>query len=727
MTTLTKAGTVDESSTATEMAIDAPLETLDSLPALARAVSGAYAHSRRAAIAEPASAFEIEAITEQNGHGKVQAPDDAIELALPATAAGVRLIREELRLDVDGRYPQRVVSGTIKALLNQRLHWIARLTPAGTNTWSGPIFYKEGTGSLLRQTSVRVVVTGTSAATRVAKVTFYGPGGTVTRAYKWSRAAFRDVEFEFDCQQGQVATTAISTHAHPNRPAGLPAETLSLATVYARAGFRVTKSSGDTVVPSSGAGADTRWSDQEMHDAMQLHWSRFQNAAQWSLWVFWARQHIQGNSLGGIMFDDIGPNHRQGTAIFNQSFIATPPPGDPNPAAWVQRMLFWTAAHEMGHAFNLAHSWQKSLGTPWIPLADEPEARSFMNYPYNVAGGQSAFFANFAYRFSNPELLFLRHAPETFVQMGNADWFDHHGFEQAETTPEADFELTVRMNRKTPQLAFMEPAVVELKLKNVSGRPQVIESGRMRSLDAITVIVKRHGAPAKRWRPYAHYCVEPGLGTLDAGSSLYEPLFIGAGTSGWLIDEPGRYLVQVALHLNDRDVVSNALEFRVCPPHGYDEEAVAQDLFTDSVGRIINFGGSTALEDGNDALREVAERLDDAHPAAIHARYALGSPLASATKKVVASDDRAEGNGHGAGFAIQSVRPQKAGRELVESALTADMQAAARTFGHIGFRRRVERFADALPKAEGKAVRASMVAALRERGVPVSILEQDDS
>ena len=38
----------------------------------------------------------------------------------------------------------------------------------------------------------------------------------------------------------------------------------------------------------------------------------------------------------------------------------------------------------------------------------------------------------------------MRHAPASFVQMGNADWFDHHGFEQAETTPEPDFELTVR-------------------------------------------------------------------------------------------------------------------------------------------------------------------------------------------------------------------------------------------------------------------------------------------
>jgi hypothetical protein len=703
---------------------EAPFAALDA-EAVGRSLSGVYLLNRRAAVAEPAAAIEIsEGAEGTNGEGRLAYAQDLTEPA-GAAAPGIRLVREQLNLDVDGRYPQRVVSGTIKSLLNSRLHWIARLKQTGPNQWAGPIFYKKGTASLLTQTSVKVAVIGVAPATRVAKVTYSGPGGIVTRTYKYSRAWFRTVEFEYDCQQGQVATTKIQTHAHPNRPASLPSEELSLEDAYTRAGFRVTKSGGDTIVPTTGAGADAQWSDQEMHDAMQLHWSRFQNAAQWALWVFWARQHVSGTSLGGVMFDDIGPNHRQGTAIFNESFIAAPPPGDPNPAAWVKRMLFWTAAHEMGHAFNLAHSWQKSLGTPWIPLADEPEARSFMNYPFRVSGGQSTFFSNFAYRFSNPELLFMRHAPEQFVQMGNADWFDNHGFEQAETTPEADFALTVRMNRDKPQLAFMEPAIVELKLENVSGRPQIIEAGRMASMDAVTLIVKRKDRPAKQWKPFAHYCVEPGFQTLEPGASLYESLFIAAGTSGWLIDEPGTYLVQAALHLNDRDVVSNPLYIRVTPPRSFDEEAVAQDMFTDSVARIVNFGGSQVLDDGNDALREVAERLDDAHPAAIHARYALGSPQVLATKQVVAADS-AEGNGHGA-IAIKSSKPKKEGRELVGSALEADMQAAAETFGHIGFRRRVEAYADALArqdqKAEAKAVRKQMATTLRKRGVPSEYLE----
>ena len=50
--------------------------------------------------------------------------------------------------------------------------------------------------------------------------------------------------------------------------------------------------------------------------------------------------------------------------------------------------------------------------------------RSFMNYPTKVPGGQTSFFSDFAYRFSEQELLFMRHAPERFVQKGNASWFE---------------------------------------------------------------------------------------------------------------------------------------------------------------------------------------------------------------------------------------------------------------------------------------------------------------
>src|SRR5262245_42451579 len=335
---------------------------------------------------------------------------DPVPLPAPGAISPVPIfiLREELRLDIDGRYPQMVASGTSLSGLVMKIHWIANLQVQGPNHWSGSIWYKDGAVATFPYTAVDIHVARGFLLPVSATVTLSGGGMPRTLTYPYVSPYFHPIEFEYDCAARTTAATTVKTGDHPDRPAGLPSETLTLDTVYQRAGFEVKNSGGNNVVPLSLSGADSKWSNQEMHDAMQVYWSRFAPKAQWSVWVFFAALHEMGTGLGGIMFDDIGPNQRQGTAIFGNSFIAQAPAGDPNPAAWVSRMRFWTAAHEMGHSFNLAHAWQKSLGTPWIPLNDEPAAFTFMNYPYRVPPGpENVFFQNFEYRFSDSELLFL--------------------------------------------------------------------------------------------------------------------------------------------------------------------------------------------------------------------------------------------------------------------------------------------------------------------------------
>jgi hypothetical protein len=638
--------------------------------------------------------------------------------------------REELRVDVDRHYPQNTVSGTIFAGLTERLHWIAAVTPSGPNQWSGAIWYKEGTASALPYTHIQVTATRSLVpAQRRVTVRYSGGGASeLVRTYTFQSTYYHPVEFEFDHVQGTTTTTQIDTAAHPNRPATLPSETLTIENVYRRAGFDVSISGNGGAVPLVGAGADNVWSDTEMHDAMQSYWSRFANVPQWALWVFFAARHEEGASLGGIMFDSIGANHRQGTAIFNESFISNPPAGDPAPAAWVQRMRFWTACHEMGHAFNLAHSWQKShppqWGTPWMPLSNEPEARSFMNYPYNVAGGQTAFFADFAYRFSDQELLFMRHAPARFVQMGNADWFDDHGFEQAETSPEPNFHLELRVNRPKAIFEFLEPIMVELKLTNISGEPQVVETSLLGETDHMTVILKKDGAPARQWLPFAQYCRKSAKAVLEPGESRYEPLFVGAGRNGWDLAEPGMYTVQLAIRHGGEDLVSNQLRVRIAPPHGYDEEYIAQDFLSEGVGRVLAFDGSREMSRANDVLQETAAKLPDRR-VAHHALVALAKPLASDGKMLALPDKdgaaqmacAAEAGGK---IKVAKARPDQARKQLA-AALMKEEHVAAETLGHIEYRAYVDQFSDWLA-AQGDAsaaakCQASLLSTLKERKV----------
>ena len=682
------------------------------------------------------NALEVEVLPDAVADGVIAdgaVADDAAEAALSEPAAkpgaAIKGASGELHLDVDGLYPQMLASGTLRFSLTSKVSWIAKLAAAGANKYTGSIVYKDPPSSAsFPYTKVRILVTpGATPSTRRAAVRFIGPGNANRLLrFTFKSRYFHPVDFEFDSVTGEAPTLSVSTCAHPNRPASLPCENLTAQDVFRRAGFRVTTSPAGTV-PLSGAGPGAAWSEQEMHDAMQVHWSHFSSQARWALWVLFAAVSEDGPSLGGIMFDDIGAQHRQGCAIFNDSFIAQPPPGDPNPGAWVQRMIFWTACHEMGHCFNLAHSWQKSLGTAWIPLADEPLAGSFMNYPFRVPGGQSAFFADFAYRFSDQELMFLRHAPSRFVQMGNAAWFDHHGFENAEVSPEPTFRLELRANRDRPLFEFMEPPRLELKLTNVSGEPQLVDRRVLEMSDAMAAVVKRDGHEAYLLRPYIQRCWQPERVVLEPGGSFYAPLLAATGSRGWTIDEPGRYTVQVGLEIGDEQVVSNPLGLRVAPPRGYEEELLAQEYFTDDVGRVVALQGSRVLEHGNDVLREVAERFGDTR-AALHARLALGNSVGRDHKRLVPDDESPVGF-----TVVQQDGDPDAGRELMRSALLEDPDKAVETFGHIGYKARVERFSDWLAghdeQIEARESQETLYEALsrhkvKGRGVREDVLEE---
>jgi Metallo-peptidase family M12B Reprolysin-like len=658
------------------------------------------------------------------------APSPAVLPVLSGTYAEVMPNRGEFRLDVDGANPQMTASGDVVNGLTDRLHWVAKIAPIGeADEWQGDIWYRDGTDALVLQTSVHIIVDRT-VSQREAKVRFSGGGlPDVTRVYRRTSAFFHPVEFEFDAVEGTTALTAIDSCAHPNKPLDLPCERLTIETVFRRAGFDVSVTPSVTV-PLAAAGADRRWSNTEMHDAMQQYWSHFSSSAHWALWVLFASLHEDGSSLGGIMFDSIGANQRQGTAIFNDAFISQAPAGDQAPAAWVQRMRFWTACHEMGHGFNLAHSWQETAGESWIPLKDEPEGRTFMNYPYRVQGGQTAFFSDFAYRFSDQELLFMRHGPERFVEMGAAPWFDNHGFSQAESYPEPKFKVEIRVNRPDATFEFMEPCTLEVKLTNVTDEPQLVSERVIRDADRMTVITKKQGQPARQWHPFAQYCYKARHVVLEAGASIYESLFVGAGRNGWDLAEPGRYAVQAVVQIGSEDFVSNQLAVRVKPPRNYDEENLAQDLFTDDVGRVLAFEGSRVLGQANDMLREVATRFSD-RPVANHALVALGWPLMRDSKVLKLPAKQQSGMEPaadvGGQIAVVKAQPDQ-GKKDMTTALFSEPERAAQTLGHIDYKSYADELSHSLAgsgdKKAAAKIQGDLLAVLQARKVAPHVLAQ---
>jgi hypothetical protein len=643
-----------------------------------------------------------------------------------ATEAGFLFRTEELRVDVDGLFPTMTVSGTVSGLFTGRLTWIARVTRQPDGSYAGPITYRDGTTALRPQANVSVYLHGLPfgpPSLRLAEARFSGgPTPDVVVWYRWAQAYFRDVAFEYDTVSDATSVTTYNPTSHPNHPPSVPNTTLSLESAYARLGIRVTKTGGDSIVDISEAGANTTWSDQEMHDAMEAHWSRWKDAPQWAVWVLFARMHDMGPSLGGIMFDDIGPAQRQGCAIFSDSFISQAPAGEANPGPWVQRMKFWTAAHEIGHTFNLAHSWQESLGTPWIPLLDEPAALSYMNYPYRYPAGLDAFFSLFEFTFSTNELLFLRHAPERFVEQGAELWFVNHGFEddafeQVRKNSSGPLELAARVHR-APRYEFLEPVVMELRLKNTSSTACTIDANALAG-NGVAIVVQKEGAPPRRWLPFKGICAAPQPKVLQPGEAIYAPVFLSASTSGWLVSDPGTYRIYAAAQAGGSMALSRPLQITVGRPASSEAEQMAGDVFTRQVAHTLAFGGSRVLTGANDTLREVIGRLPSSR-LATHARAALGAPLAEAGKVLVLASD-----GEGETIALRDARPQEASTLLGES--LGDFSAAADSLGHIGVTSYARKLAAALGEEGNTEAQQAFVSnaadTLASRGVRPDVVQ----
>ncbi len=639
-------------------------------------------------------------------------------IAKPGTFP-LNLLSITVRVDVDRFLPQQRISIEARRLFPaSSAHLIAEVTSdacLGLNhrRIKASVVYRHGSAALLPADQLVFEAKRGAVGLQYANYQLTVINAGVSKTYPlsfWSQY-FDEVEFEVDQVAGtNNVTTSYQTHSHPNRSADLPNETLNLTNVFQRAGFNATLSPHPSTIPVTAAGANATWSDSEMHNAMVTYWQRFANKPQWAMWVLFAARHDSGHSLGGVMFDDIGANHRQGTAIFTNSFIQDVPAGETNAAAWRQRMVFWTAVHEMGHAFNLAHSWQKALGVPqgapgnpWLPLANEPEARSFMNYPYFVSGGQSAFFSNFRFRFSDDELVFMRHAPRSFVQMGNNNWFDQHGFEAAPAHTESGWQLEIRSNKARPSFSFMEPVWLELKLKNIAEQPQLLDADLLQDGQHFSLVIQREGGVAKFWRPMITRCHQAHQDAIAAGSAIYGSHNISCTSSGWLIDEPGFYQVQAAIDLGHAVVRSNLLRIYVVASGSAEEHQLAPDYFTEDVGRVLSFGGAPALTAATEVLQELEQSCPQS-AAALHARWALNAPAIRAYKTLGYSKT-------GAGFSCST--PNSKAAERLRKLLTSDVQQVANSMGNIHYYAAVRELADCFRQADDKKA----AKALLEQGV----------
>ena len=230
----------------------------------------------------------------------------------------------------------------------------------------------------------------------------------------------------------------------------------------------------------------------------------------------------------------------------------------------------------------------------------------------------------------------------------------------------------------------------KLKLTNATARPQIVDEHVLDVDQGLVVIITKKGEPTRQLLPIARHCRAASQKVLQPEESIYAPMLASMGPNGWNISDPGTYGIQVCLHLpSGEDILSNELRIVVEPARTTEDETIAQDYFTEDVGRVIALEGSRVLDAATDTLAEIADKFRHRR-VAVHANLVLGVPLAT-EYKVLSRDSKHDDQP----FRIEALpaRPAEAKDRLV-SALSGDPTRSAESFGHVtlqGIRRPAHR------------------------------------
>lgn len=434
--------------------------------------------------------------------------------------------------------------------------------------------------------------------------------------------------------------TSYKLDSHPHKPLELEG-TQTIKNTFQGVGFDVDLNPDGTVFPMvsmalASSENRNRWSNREMHNAMNEYWLRKPNESKWAMWLLYANLHEKGSGLGGVMFDkNINGLERQGTAVFTKSFISTAPENDPDKDVWRQRMQFWAAIHEIGHGFNLNHPKNKVTDSFWsssvlqkLQIKNSKNILSFMSYPSEYFGGQENFFSRFRFNFDDSELLFMRHAPRSFVRMGGAARGEDHAF--SETNISQFIKLEIFTHGLKSVFRLMELVKLRMKLTNISDQALELENDFLSNPQNFKIFVQHENEAVKQWLPMEREFWEHTEQTLEPSSSITATQTISYTPSGWLIARTGRYLIQAITSWNGVIVKSNVIEIFV--KLKFDgEERFAAEFLDEDVARIIHFRGVPSLPDATKKIEDFVNKTDKDnlffdHPLAIFAEFALVAP-----------------------------------------------------------------------------------------------------
>lgn len=531
----------------------------------------------------------------------------------------------ELRVDVDRTRPMKRLSGDFYQI------------SGGTTTYFGSFVVNSPTVTV---TATQVTVKGLgsftfSAGAPVVQVTiqrrtifqsqapaaveFFSTGGSPGATYTcaFESIYFRTVRIETD-RVSDVATPVFSSYNTGSLPSGGPARNLSVVSAYAEDGVEMIPTSGSNVINIVEAGAGAKWSNAELHASMQKHFTLWKDLPQWAVWLLAAQLHDLGSGLYGIMFDQQG-KQRQGCAVFHTGIGGT--------IADKLRLQLYTYVHELGHCFNLLHSWQKQYANP--PVPNRPSSLSWMNYPWNYPGGGApTFWSRFPFQFDNEEVIHLRHAFRNNIVMGGSNFAVGAalGREVMADPIRDESGLTLSISTHQRSFALGEPVVLEIALGTTDPRERRVHTWLHPNCGMVKVVIRKPSGEVVAYEPLIDHLVGERESIIARDELVRDSAYIGFGKGGFYFDQPGHYRIRAAYAaLDGSEVMSDIITVRVRYPVTAADESLADLFMGEDQGTLLYLLGSDdeSLKRGNDAFDEVLEKHAK-HPMANYARLVKG-------------------------------------------------------------------------------------------------------
>jgi hypothetical protein len=573
----------------------------------------------------------------------------------------------ELRVDVDGRRPQHKLSGDFYTEFKFQLFNIGIALAPSARVYTFRIYRNsfivenvthtsnDGVAILTGQLSYYddPSITDETIEVRIPRVSFFSkaPGATI-KIFKSGilknfycspkiSEYFRIVTLEIDRYQGTSYPPDANMNLTPS-PSNLPTGTISTEQVFKNAGIDMNVIEDDVLNDADSGDVGTNWDEVELHQLMEDNFDRFSNTLQWNVYGVvvprFGDPHYNSGYYG-TMFDwggwQAGDTYfRQGAAIAEDATRGRTSGTLYDNANKKDRLVLQTFCHEIGHAFNLPHTFDRTTN-------NDTASESFMNYPWNFTGGtggESQFWSHFRWEFDDDELIWMRHGNRRDVIFGGNDWIGNNLSIYTEPEGElANAPLSLEIRGRDVH-RYAEPVRLELKLKNISSESISVIDRLQPEDQLIALYIKRPNGEHTRYVSPVRRLKAPGdIVNLAPGKAIYESIMLSYGAKGPQFKEPGEYSIRAYYGGEINGFIkSPSFRLRISSPHSNETDQLAHLMFDHRAAKFLYYNGGYRYPEIIKDLEKASVKYARSHPEVVrNIQAALGINYSRDYKRIL--------------------------------------------------------------------------------------------